>query len=104
YYQHEVNGVNGVTMEKLKNSVAASCVELKMERETGIEPATNSLEGCDSTIELLPRFFEINHLQALISDVGSNGSIPQFIVPKQPPAYSLLVFVSPAMFWCRRSH
>ncbi len=27
----------------------------KMERETGIEPATNSLEGCDSTTELLPR-------------------------------------------------
>jgi hypothetical protein len=26
-----------------------------MERETGIEPATNSLEGCDSTTELLPR-------------------------------------------------
>ena len=26
----------------------------EMERETGIEPATNSLEGCDSTIELLP--------------------------------------------------
>ena len=26
-----------------------------MEREAGIEPATNSLEGCDSTIELLPR-------------------------------------------------
>ena len=25
-----------------------------MERETGIEPATNNLEGCDSTIELLP--------------------------------------------------
>jgi hypothetical protein len=25
-----------------------------MERETGIEPATNSLEGCDSTTELLP--------------------------------------------------
>src|SRR5579883_337034 len=25
-----------------------------MERETGIEPATNSLEGCDSAIELLP--------------------------------------------------
>ena len=30
-----------------------------MERETGIEPATNSLEGCDSTIELLPRL-EVN--------------------------------------------
>ena len=28
---------------------------VKMERETGIEPATNSLEGCDSTTELLPR-------------------------------------------------
>src|SRR5882757_8636636 len=27
-----------------------------LERETGIEPATNSLEGCDSTTELLPRF------------------------------------------------
>ena len=25
-----------------------------MERETGFEPATNSLEGCDSTPELLP--------------------------------------------------
>ena len=30
-----------------------------MERETGIEPATNSLEGCDSTIELLPRFHRL---------------------------------------------
>ncbi len=28
-----------------------------MERETGIEPATNSLEGCDSTTELLPQFY-----------------------------------------------
>ena len=28
-----------------------------LERETGIEPATNSLEGCDSTIELLPLSF-----------------------------------------------
>ena len=27
----------------------------ELERETGIEPATNSLEGCDSTTELLPR-------------------------------------------------
>ena len=25
-----------------------------LERETGIEPATNRLEICDSTIELLP--------------------------------------------------
>jgi hypothetical protein len=27
---------------------------IHLERETGIEPATNSLEGCDSTTELLP--------------------------------------------------
>ncbi len=27
-----------------------------MERETGIEPATNGLEGRDSTTELLPLF------------------------------------------------
>src|SRR5262245_1527914 len=45
---------------------ASECSELggvqgprhsKMERETGIEPATNSLEGCDSTTELLPPAF-----------------------------------------------
>ncbi len=30
-------------------------VQENMERETRIELATNSLEGCDSTIELLPR-------------------------------------------------
>ena len=34
-----------------------------MERETGIEPATNSLEGCDSTTELLPPTFA--HLSPL---------------------------------------
>jgi hypothetical protein len=28
----------------------------KMERGTGLEPATNSVEGCDSTIELPPPF------------------------------------------------
>jgi hypothetical protein len=31
----------------------------ELERETGIEPATNSLEGCDSTTELLPRSFTL---------------------------------------------
>ena len=32
-----------------------ACIhERRLERETGIEPATNSLEGCDSTTELLP--------------------------------------------------
>ena len=33
-----------------------------MERETGIEPATNSLEGCDSTTELLPPVFAARSL------------------------------------------
>jgi hypothetical protein len=33
---------------------AADLRERRLERETGIEPATNSLEGCDSTTELLP--------------------------------------------------
>ncbi len=34
-----------------------ACLKTKsvLERETGIEPATNSLEGCDSTTELLPQ-------------------------------------------------
>ena len=35
-----------------------------MERETGIEPATNSLEGCDSTTELLPPFDSLRSLRA----------------------------------------
>jgi hypothetical protein len=36
------------------NRAMAPAAPQVMERETGIEPATNSLEGCDSTIELLP--------------------------------------------------
>jgi hypothetical protein len=35
-------------------SRASERVGRRLERETGIEPATNSLEGCDSTTELLP--------------------------------------------------
>ena len=31
----------------------------RLERETGIEPATNSLEGCDSTTELLPPWKQV---------------------------------------------
>ena len=37
-----------------------------MERETGIEPATNSLEGCDSTIELLPRSLFFNDFHSVL--------------------------------------
>ena len=38
----------------LDEAVSAANVWRSLERETGIEPATNSLEGCDSTTELLP--------------------------------------------------
>ncbi len=38
-----------------------------LERETGIEPATNSLEGCDSTIELLPPLTSVNSGQWLVA-------------------------------------
>jgi hypothetical protein len=37
-----------------------------MERETGIEPATNSLEGCDSTTELLPHVFVFNEVGSFV--------------------------------------
>jgi hypothetical protein len=43
-----------------------------MERETGFEPATNSLEGCDSTPELLPR----RDLPRYAKLVGSEGFEP----------------------------
>ena len=39
----------------------------KMERETGIEPATNSLEGCDSTIELLPRASFVKYNRSILN-------------------------------------
>jgi hypothetical protein len=41
---------------KRSNGVEVSYLQVikNMERETRIELATNSLEGCDSTIELLP--------------------------------------------------
>jgi hypothetical protein len=38
----------------ITNDVLCQLSYIGMERETGIEPATNSLEGCDSTTELLP--------------------------------------------------
>ena len=37
-----------------RGAVSDANVRRSLERETGIEPATNSLEGCDSTTELLP--------------------------------------------------
>ena len=41
--------------ESGERRVIVLCWAKDMERETRIELATNSLEGCDSTIELLPQ-------------------------------------------------
>jgi hypothetical protein len=38
-----------------------------LERETGIEPATNSLEGCDSTTELLPLLGQLSAFSRQLS-------------------------------------
>ena len=38
----------------MPHEVHGTPYNMSLERETGIEPATNSLEGCDSTTELLP--------------------------------------------------
>src|SRR5882672_3392036 len=49
-----------------------------MERETGIEPATNSLEGCDSTTELLPLFFNrLSDSEERRGQTPARMSIPQ---------------------------
>ena len=47
-----------------------------MERETGIEPATNSLEGCDSTIELLPQNFTSSSPAAKAGGAGGGFEPP----------------------------
>ncbi len=47
----EVPRSRGVLLRDLATSQLR---DRKLERETGFEPATNSLEGCDSTPELLP--------------------------------------------------
>src|SRR6267154_5954594 len=57
---------------------------IRMERETGIEPATNSLEGCDSTTELLPprspHFLDYAITQELNSpsEIGGEGRTRTF--------------------------
>ena len=62
-----------------------------MERETGFEPATNSLEGCDSTPELLPRAATAANRESKIVNcfrrcalaVDSRFSIPDFVIGGQ---------------------
>jgi hypothetical protein len=64
-----------------------------MERETGIEPATNSLEGCDSTTELLPPFDSLRSLRASLfplSPVARRRQLPQPNCPTAACATNLL--------------
>ncbi len=48
--------LRGALAASRQSATAAACNVERMERETGIGPATNSLEGCDSTTELLPPY------------------------------------------------
>ncbi len=57
-----------------------ACVR-SLERETGIEPATNSLEGCDSTTELLPPISIQPQAQRRAP------SLPAASADKPPPAF-----------------
>ena len=50
----ERSGATGPPRATARGGPGDNVPRLKLERETGIEPATNSLEGCDSTTELLP--------------------------------------------------
>ena len=61
------------------SSPALTSGERRLERETGIEPATNSLEGCDSTTELLPRFLPDSPLRRAARRVS-------FLTPLLPRA------------------
>jgi hypothetical protein len=59
-----------------------------MEREAGIEPATNSLEGCDSTTELLPLKTSAAKAANLTAYVGTAeaDALPKTPVPSQKNA------------------
>src|SRR5579872_762605 len=57
-YDYKSDALPTELRQRSENSILAN----HLERETGIEPATNSLEGCDSTIELLPHWSALNHL------------------------------------------
>ena len=46
-----------------------------VERETGFEPATNSLEGCDSTPELLPLGVTADLVSLAASRNGGNRRV-----------------------------
>ena len=66
-----------------------------MERETGIEPATNSLEGCDSTTELLPPSRRCTSLPAATAGQARRHS-------RDPPATARRAKASDALSLTRR--
>jgi hypothetical protein len=73
-----------------------------MERETGIEPATNSLEGCDSTTELLPpRTWKLEHRNSNLQrdefpvfEPGGQGRVRTSVGHMGRQIYSLLLLTT----------
>jgi hypothetical protein len=61
-----------------------------MERETGIEPATNSLEGCDSTTELLPPFDSLRSLRASLRSTSLAQGKPSIHFARSGQAFDPL--------------
>ena len=54
----------------------------QLERETGIEPATNSLEGCDSTTELLPpKSCSVRHFPCSLHSPRHHAARDRFEAP-----------------------
>ena len=56
-----------ISFLKLHSPASYASLSKFLERETGIEPATNSLEGCDSTTELLPPSKQLSALSCQLS-------------------------------------
>jgi hypothetical protein len=68
----------------------------RLERETGIEPATNSLEGCDSTTELLPPSRHSLRLDATAGRPASRHSLRLGATAGRPASHHSLRFVTSA--------
>ena len=70
----------------------------ELERETGIEPATNSLEGCDSTTELLPH----PHCRLPIDDFRlqeQHHAIPEPLAARPRLAQSSIINRQSTIIW-----
>ncbi len=72
--------------------------ERRLERETGIEPATNSLEGCDSTTELLPPSRTLNSIASAGKPAFLHAPMPRVLRrnPLCPPTPTAGVAALPA--------